>query len=358
MTDGMAKKSNATVEVNLSTLKNNLRQFRKGLDPKTKIMAVVKADAYGHGAVEVTEALEPLADAFAVNSINEGIELRKHDISKPILVFEVPEESFASQYRVHNLTATVSTEEHFDWLPNGTSYHLNFDTGMGRLGFAPEEAKRISDKVEEYNNLFCTGIYSHFATADVPRSDFVEEQHHRFKEIHKFFPENLTTHIANTGATAFYESKQYNMVRLGIGLYGYAPGTADIEGIAPVLEWQSKLVQINRIRANSPVSYGSTWQAPIDGYLGILPVGYSDGLKRSLSERIEVTINEKSYPLVGTITMNYCMVFLGEDQLAVGSPVKLLHSGNDAWDWASQIGTIPYEILTSIHPQIPRLYLD
>lgn len=354
----MPNKSNATVEVNLTKLKNNLSSFREHLDPETQIMPVIKADAYGHGAVKVAEALDPMVEAFAVNSIHEGIELREQGITQPLLVFEVPEESTASQYRVHNLTATITAEEHFDLLPNGTSYHLNFDTGMGRLGFAPAEAKRILAKVKDYDNLFCTGIYSHFATADAPGSDFVEEQHRRFATIQEYFPQKLTTHIANTGATAFYSSEKYDMVRIGIGLYGYAPGNTAIEGIEPILEWKSRLVQVKSIRAKSPVSYGATWKAPMDGYLGIIPVGYSDGLKRVLSEKIAIKIGQKTYPQVGTITMNYCMVFLGKDEFATGAPVKLLYPGNDAWDWASQISTIPYEILTSIHPQIPRNYIS
>lgn len=353
----MVQKSNSTVEINLSRLKKNLQKFREFLDPETNILAVVKADAYGHGAVEVAGTLEPWVEAFAVNDIHEGIELRKRGITKPLIVFEVPEKSMVTQYRVHNLTATVSAEEHFDWLPNGTSYHLNFDTGMGRLGFAPEEAKRISEMVKQYDHIFCTGIYSHFATADIPDSEFVAEQHRRFKTIRNYFPQELTAHIANTGATAFHQCEQFNMVRLGIGLYGYAPGKAPIEGIAPILKWKSRLVQVKKIAAQTPVSYGSVWKAPMDGYLGIIPVGYSDGLKRSLSEKVSIKINQQTYPLVGTITMNYAMVFLGKDRYPTTTPVVLLYSGNDAKDWASQIGTIPYEILTSINPKIPREYI-
>ncbi|WP_445665792.1 alanine racemase [Fodinibius sp. AD559] len=353
----MIQKSNATVEINLSQLKQNLQTLRSYLDEDTRVMSVVKADAYGHGAVEVAGTLEPMVEAFAVNDIHEGIELRKQDITKPILVFEVPQKTTASQYRVHNLTATVSAKEHFDWLPNGTSYHLNFDTGMGRLGFAPEEAEHVLSLMEENNNLFCTGLYSHFATADSPGSDFVTEQHRLFTTIREQFPQELSAHIANTGATAFYSSEQFDMVRLGIGLYGYAPGKTDIEGISPILQWNSKLVQVKPIIEQSTVSYGATWQAPADGNLGIIPVGYDDGLKRSLSEELTVRIDGVVYPLVGTITMNYCMVFLGDDQYKTGTPVELLYTESNARDWASKIDTIPYEILTSINPKISREYI-
>ena len=353
----MIQKSNSIVEVHLYKLKQNLQALRSHLNENTRIMSVVKADAYGHGAVEVAGTLEPLVEAFAVNDIHEGIELRKQGITKPVLVFEVPQKAMASHYRMHNLTATVSAKEHFDWLPNGSSYHLNFDTGMGRLGFAPDEAERVLSMVKQNENIFCTGLYSHFATADSPGSDFFAEQHRLFKTIREQFPQNLSAHIANTGATAFYSSEQFNMVRLGIGLYGYAPGTTEIKDIAPILQWKSKLVQVKPITEQSTVSYGATWQAPEDGYLGIIPVGYDDGLKRSLSEELTVRINGERYPLVGNITMNYSMVFLGEDEYKPGTSVQLLYSGSNAWDWASKIDTIPYEILTSINPKIPREYI-
>ncbi len=353
----MIHKSNATVEINLAKLKQNLQTLRTYLDEDTRVMSVVKADAYGHGAVEVASTLEPMVEAFAVNDIHEGIELREQDITKPILVFEVPQKTTASQYRVHNLTATVSAREHFDWLPNGTSYHLNFDTGMGRLGFAPEDSKLVLSLMRENQNLFCTGLYSHFATADSPGSDFVTEQHRLFTTIREQFPQELSAHISNTGATAFYSSEQFDMVRLGIGLYGYSPGKTTIEGINPVLQWKSKLVQIKPIIEQSTVSYGATWEAPADGNLGIIPVGYDDGLKRSLSEELTVRINGKKYPLVGNITMNYTMVFLGDDEYKPGTSVELLYAESNAQDWASKIDTIPYEILTSINPKIPREYI-
>lgn len=353
----MVQKSNTTVTIDLDRLKKNAECLSAHINPDTRIIAVVKADAYGHGAVEVANALDAMVGAFAVNDIHEGIELREHGIDKPILVFEVPQQSTASQYRVYNLTATISAEEHFDWLPNGTSYHLNFDTGMGRMGFRPEEAQRVANLVEENQCLFCTGIYSHFATADQPGSELVAEQLQKFKTIRSYFPDNLTTHIANTGAAAFYETEQFNMVRLGIGLYGYPPGETDIEGIAPVLSWKSKLVQLKKIAANTTVSYGAHWKAPMGGYLGILPLGYDDGLKRNLSGKISVRIKSEEYPLVGTITMNYCMVFLGDKEYELGTEVEILYPESSAQKWGNELGSIPYEILTGITPKASREYI-
>lgn len=352
----MVKKSNSKVLVNLSRLKKNIESLRSFLDEETRIMAVVKADAYGHGAVRIAEFLEPLVEAFAVNSIYEGIQLRDQGIANPILVFEVPQKEMASQYRVHNLTATVGSRKHFDWLPNGTSYHLNFDTGMGRMGFRPDEAKRVSRMVDDNNELFCTGLYSHFATADNPGSELVDKQLDRFNTIRKYFPEELSAHISNTGATAFYDLDQFNMVRLGIGIYGYPPAETDIEEVEPILRWKTWLAQIKRIPANSTVSYGATWKAPMDGYLGVIPVGYEDGLRRNLSGNLSVMINSELYEVVGTITMNYSMIFLGDNDFEPGTEVNILYPGSDAHDWAQKLNTIPYEILTGIHSRIPREY--
>lgn len=353
----MVEKSNSIVTVDLSALKNNVTILSNYLDKGTRIMAVVKANAYGHGAIKVAETLEPLVEAFAVNDIHEGIDLRQHEIHKPILVFGVPEQKYASQYRVHNLTATISSEEHFEILPNGTSYHLNFDTGMGRLGFRADEVEHVAELVSQNRELFCTGIYTHFATADNPGSELVEHQHQTFKKIREHFPEKPATHISNTGGLAFYETEQFNMVRLGIGLYGYPPGETHIKGLKPVMSWKSHLIQIKKIEANKSVSYGASWKAPADGFLGVIPVGYEDGLKRNLSGKISVRINGKDYDVVGTITMNYCMIFLRDDKYEVGTEVEIIYPESSALDWARKLGTIPYEVLTSINEKIPRKYI-
>lgn len=352
----MIQKSNATVNINLIQLQKNVESLKEFIDNKAQVMAVVKADAYGHGAVEVASSLKSQVDAFAVNDIHEGIELRKAGIDNPILVFEPPQQSLVSKYKTHELTATVSAEDHFEILPEGTVYHLNFDTGMGRLGFDASQVERVLALVEGHHNIECKGIYSHFATADNPGSDQVVRQHERFKGIRAHFPDELTTHISNTGGTVFYEGTQYDMVRLGIGIYGYPPGKNDIEGIKPVLTWKTRLVQVKPVKAGQTISYGARWQASEDGFIGIIPIGYDDGLKRGLSGNLSVRVNSKNYQVVGTITMNYSMVFLNKDEYEAGEEVQVLHSGNTAGDWARKIDTIPYEVLTSINPRIPREY--
>src|SRR5699024_4216807 len=309
----MIQKTNSVITVNRNLLLHNLERFSRFLDRDTQIMAVVKSNAYGHGAAEIARTLEPKVGAFAVNAIQEGVELRENGIAKPILVFEVPRETMASQYRAHDLTATVSAREHFDWLPDGTSYHLNFDTGMGRLGFYPSVAGEVAGLVQAHSGLFCTGIYSHLASAHEPGFSLVNRQQAIFREVLSHFPDNIAAHIANTGGTALYTASQFSMVRLGIGLYGYPPGNIAIDQIEPVLSWRTFLAQTKTITAGATVSYGAEWKAPANGYLGILPVGYADGVKRSLFDRFSVRIAGKEYSVVGRITMNYCMVFLEDD---------------------------------------------
>ncbi|NGP76996.1 alanine racemase [Balneolaceae bacterium YR4-1] len=350
-------KRDSVITIDLSTIRHNLKVIRKLAGSDAGVMPVVKANAYGHGSVKVAEALQNEVDWFAVNSVDEGIELRDHGIDLPILVFCVPNSETANLYTNFNLTATISELSHFGFLPAGTEYHLNFDTGMGRLGIQGDRVDEAVLEMEKHSALICTGIYSHFATSDVPGSEMVEAQLKRFKKIRIRFPDHLFTHIANTGGAVFYKNTTFDLIRPGIGIYGYSPAENVIQGLKPALSWSSKLVQVNPIRKGDSVSYGAHWEAPRDGFVGVIPVGYEDGLKRVLSGKIRIGIGGKEYRQVGNITMNYCMVFLDQDRHDAGTGVELLSSSkNDLSNWAELAGTIPYEILTSLLPKIPRVY--
>lgn len=350
-------KRNSSVIVDLSAIRCNLTAIKAKLNTGTKVMAVLKADAYGHGSIAVAEAIAEEADWFAVNDIEEGIELRDAGMEQPILVFGVPDSDTASLYSSYSLTATISDLAHFGLLPAGTKYHLNFDTGMGRLGFRSDQIKKVMSEMDAHPELMCTGIYSHFATSDNPGSPKVERQLELFKEIRSVFPQNLLTHISNTGASFFYSDIAFDMVRTGIGIYGYPPGETAISELQPALEWHSYLTQVHPVKKGDTVSYGAHWQAPESGYVGVIPVGYEDGLKRALSGKIGFKIGGKVYPQAGTITMNYCMVFLGRKKFSVGEKVILIsRSAQTVQNWAEKMGTIPYEIVTSISSKIPRVY--
>lgn len=349
---------NSLLTIDLDAISNNVNILKSCLKPEVKLMAVVKADAYGHGAARVAAKIASNVHGFAVNNLQEGVELRKNEIKNPVLVFEPPEAKTGYLYKDFDLTATVSDLQHFQILPAGAGYHLNFDTGMGRLGLRPEKASQITRLITKHDDLNCKGIYSHFATADEPGSPKVDEQYRLFQEICSNFDQGLPRHLCNTAGIIGYPEAHFDMVRAGIGLYGYAPGKVPIPGLMPALTWKTYLIQVKRIKRGETVSYGAAWEAPADGFCGIIPVGYSEGIPRRLSGRFQVSINGETYPVVGKVTMNYCMVFLGKTRMPIGSEVFLLNEHHTAQSWANATDTISYEILTNISPVVPRHYVN
>lgn len=341
------------IEIDRSALLHNLEVIRRQAGDAA-VMAVVKANAYGHGLRRIAGALRGEVDAFAVNDVGEGRALREAGIHLPVLVFGAPEPRNSALYRRWNLTATVSSLRHFHILEEGTRFHLNFDTGMGRLGLSPDRSGEVKQALHRHDELHCEGVYSHFATADRPGSDFARRQFDRFRELLEGLDLDLPAHMANTGGLFFYPASRLDMVRVGISLYGYAPGDEPIGGLRPVLAWKTHLVQVKRIGRGETVSYGANWTCPENGYVGVIPVGYEDGIRRNLSGRLSIGIGSARYPVVGTVTMNYCMVWLGGDRWPEFTEVTLLGEELDAALWARESGTIPYEILTGLPRGIPR----
>lgn len=352
----MTKKTNSIVEIDLGAISRNVAVLKNYCNPATKFLAVIKADAYRHGAVEVAKKLSPQVDWFAVNDIYEAINLRENGIELPILVFMPPDKNTSTLFFEYGLTATIGNEEHLQFLVDHSEYHLLFDTGMGRQGFNPGEAQKAKSLQAKYDHLTCTGIYSHFATADEPNSSKIDEQLELFKKARSIFDENLLTHICNTGGIVQVPDAHFDMVRSGLGIYGYQPGAVDISGLQPALKWKSYLSQIKTIKKGDSVSYGSTWQCPEDGYLGIIPVGYDDGLPRRLTGSLQVKIENKYFEAVGIITMNYIMVYLQKQAFESGTEVLLLGDRYTANEWADIVGSISYEILTGISSNNHRKY--
>jgi len=349
--------SNSIAVINLNVIQTNLKAIKERVTGK-KILAVVKCDAYRHGAIKVSKAIENEVDWLAVAHIDEGIELRMAGIKIPILVLGVPDYETAAAYQTHNLTATVSHETHFSILMDGTTYHLNFDTGMGRLGFRPAQAVLVRNLAIANQRLICSGIYSHYATADDPGSDFVIDQNDRFLTILSHFPEIPLVHMSNTGAVANYaDLNHFDMVRIGLGMLGYNAGEIQYRWLEPALIWKTNIVQVRPVEKGDTVSYSSTWTASKNGYLATLPVGYGDGIPRSISNKLNVLINKKLYGQVGNVTMDMTMINLNDDKIAVETEVILL--GGDAWnasDWAKQAGTNIHEILTRLGDRITYRY--
>jgi alanine racemase len=349
---------NSYAEIELHTIVKNIQTLKERI-PGKKVLAVVKCDAYRHGAVRVARHLEDHVDWFAVATVDEGIALRMGGVKQPVLVFGVPTYDNAAAYQTHNLTATISHKTHFDILMDGTRYHLNFDTGMGRLGFEPEDAPEVRQMAVANQRLVCSGIYSHFATADDPGSDFVIEQHERFEQVIKHFDEIPLKHMSNTGASTNYDFEHYDMFRVGLGMLGYNSGETRHVWLRPALTWKSKVAQIRPVRKGKPISYSSSWTVPEDGFLATIPTGYGDGVPRSLSNKLQVLINGKMYRQVGNVTMDYIMVFMRGDEVPPETEVVLL--GGDAWnayDWAEQAGTNVHEILTNLTGRVEKIYTD
>lgn len=323
-------------------------------------MAVIKDNAYGHGLLPVAHHLTEKVEWFCVARVDEAVLLREGGIKNPILVFEIPPVGKEGLYIKYNLTASLADLSVFDRLENGTNCHLKFDTGMGRLGIMPANAEQAAEKMKQFPRLNYTGVFTHFANADVLDHPHVWQQLKIFKEIRAKFPEHLMTHTANSGAIFYYKDAglQFDAVRPGVCLFGYAPGEVEVPQLEAIAEWKSHLVQVKRIKKGDVAGYGSRWEAPNDGWLGLIPVGYANGIRRNLSGKFQVGIGGKLFPQVGTISMDYCAVFLGDSFFENGEEVTLLKSGKlTVRKWAEALGTIPYEIVTGINSEVNREYL-
>lgn len=350
----------STLYIHLNKIHENLNVVKEKVGSDVKCMAVVKDEAYGHGMLPVADYLKDKVEWFCTAKLDEAVALRNNGIENEILVFEIPPVGREHVYSGMNITASIADLSVFERLKTGTKAHLHFDTGMFRLGMLPYQVSEAVDKVEAYD-LNYTGIYTHFANTDIKGHPRVKKQIQMFKSIRAEFPEQLMTHTANSGAIFYYgnEGLFYDAVRPGVCLYGYAPGSDAIDRIEPVIEWKSHLVQVKRISKGEQVGYGSRWTASEDGWIGVVPVGYADGIFRGLTNNFQVEINSVKVDEVGTISMDYFMIFTKNDDISPGDEVTILNNGElSAKSWAKKLGTIPYEITTALSPKINRVYLD
>lgn len=343
--------------IHLSKLDNNLQAVKNRLKKNVKVMAVVKDNAYGHGVVPITKHLEKKVDWFCVATIEEAIELRQASINIPILVFESPRQEWVSKYIQHGLTATVADIEDFKMLESGTEYHINFDTGMRRLGIPVSRLEEALKKFESHTDLNCLGIYTHYASADEPNVSSVSNQLEKFKKIKNSFPEHLMYHTANTGAIFHYTDLdlQFDAVRAGVCLYGYAAGEKEIFDLKSIVEWKSVVMQVREIKKGESVGYGESWIAPEDGIVGTIPIGYGDGVQRILSSKFKVEINGELIQQVGRVSMDYFGVYASAGSFKRGDTVIIFNGESlNPKQWAKLADTIPYEITTSFNKKIER----
>jgi alanine racemase len=376
----------AWVEINLAALRHNVRQFRQWVGPKTDLMAVVKADAYGHGSVVVAKtALQAGASWLGVATVPEGIELRQAGIQAPILVMGAvnhPEEVRAiaawhlqptlvtpKQALIFSETLQALSQHKRRQRVNALPVHLKLDTGMSRLGVDWRQALEFVEFVSGLGHVKIASLYSHFATADSADLTFMREQHRRFesaiatlKHNHRLPPK---LHLANTAATLVARDLHYDMVRVGLGLHGIAPAPhlALVLDLKPVLEVKARITHVKALEAGTGVSYGHTFVAPQDMTLAVVGIGYADGVPRLLSNQMQVLINGQSIPQVGSITMDQLMLDVSTiPNLQEGDVVTLLGQSGasriSADDWANQIGTISWEILCGFKHRLPRIAVN
>ncbi len=362
--------------IHLDALRHNVQQVRKALAPGTRLCAAVKGDAYGHGAVRIARELRKQGvHMLGVATPHEGMAIRQSGDTHPILLLGIcPPETIGIALE-SDLMMVVSSRDQIDNILDvkkkirtsiPATLHLKIDTGMGRIGCTPQEARPLAQYIRQHPELHLGGVATHFSVSDSPRQEdiqFTQQQAHVFRDavesIRKAGIHPGLVHAANTGAIFQAPDLHFDMVRTGIALYGYGPRVPHIEW-HPVMELRTCVGFIKKIPAGTPVSYGRTWTAPEDTWIASLRIGYADGYPRLLSNKAFVCIQNKRYPIVGTICMDQCMVNLGpQNHIDLYQEVTLMGPGTnqpDANELAKWAHTIPYEILTRITSRVPRIY--
>mgnify|MGYP000263729835 CR=1 FL=1 len=364
------------VEVDLSRLGDNFMAIRNHVGT-TKIMPVLKANAYGHGLVRVAQWMERLgADYLGVAVLEEGILLRQQGITLPILVLGGILGNQIPHFLEYDLTLAASSVSKLEQIDEAVMrmkkparVHLKIDTGMERIGVHYYNAEKFLESASRCRHLEVEGIFSHFANADASDPAHARLQLERFHEVLSFYEKRSLAppklrHMANSGAILQLPEACLDMVRPGILLYGvYPSGTVTRTiPVRPALTWKSRVVFFKIIRPGHPVGYGSTWQSDHTVRAVTVPVGYGDGYFRRMSHRTSVLIRGRKYPVVGTISMDQIVVNIESDSAYNGDEVILIGEMDDnavtCEDLAKWAETIPYEILTNINTRVPRIYIE
>lgn len=363
----------AWVEVDLAALAHNVRQVKALLSAQTALMAVVKADAYGHGAVTVAQTvLQAGASWLGVATIPEGIELREAGIEAPILVLGAtytPEQIRAIAH--WHLQPTLCTPKQAMVFSEtlGSSYlpvHLKIDTGMSRLGTAWQEAADFARLVARSPNLQIASVYSHLATADSPDPTIMKQQQKRFDwavtQIKSAGIQPPHLHLANSAATLTHASLHYDLARVGLAIYGLYPAEhlQSVLDLKPVLQVKARVTQVKTIQPGTGVSYGYQFIADCEMRLAVVGIGYADGIPRNLSNQMNGLLRGQLVRQIGAVTMDQIMLDVGSiPDLQEGEVVTLLGQDGDrqisADDWANTLGTISWEVLCGFKHRLPRI---
>jgi len=367
----------AWAEVDLEAVRHNTAVLAARAAP-AHLMAVVKADGYGHGAVAVAlAALESGATWLGVALVEEGIELREAGIEGPILLLSEPPPDAADVVVGTALTPVVYTRRFIDALAKAAAdagrvepfpVHLKVDTGMHRVGCDPAEAPDLARAVRRHDELALEGLLTHLAAADDPaEADYTAAQLTRFEAVRRELARArirpALLHAANSAGLLSGAPACFSLVRCGIALYGIPPGPA-LEGAAdlrPALSLRARVAAVRRLPAGERISYGLRYHLESDSTVAVVPMGYADGVARRLGEAgAQVLIGGRRRPMAGVVTMDQLMVDLGSDTCEPGDEVVLVGRQGDeeitASEWAQLLSTIPYEVCCSIGPRVPRRY--
>jgi alanine racemase len=376
-------------EIDLDAISSNIRALRSMTAEGTRFMAVVKADAYGHGALAVArQALAAGADWLAVARLEEGIALRQAGIQAPILVFGYTPPALAADLLAHDLTATVydfDTARAYSQVAVTTDrnlrVHLKVDTGMGRLGLRPElggfsaTGKAVSgnpvfvvDAIAHLPGIELEGVYTHFAAADHPDQGFASAQLERFTDFldHLYYAgiEVPLRHAANSAATITLPDSHLDMVRCGVAMYGLYPSAAvgpERIPLTPAMAFKCRIVQLKRVEAGFAVSYGMTHVTEASTVIATVAAGYADGLSRRLSNAGEMLVRGRRVPIVGRVCMDLTMLDTGAvPEAEVGDEAVIFgRQGEETIsvdEVAARLGTIHYEVVTGVAARVPRFY--
>jgi alanine racemase len=362
------------VDIDLDALVENLRTIRRSLANGVAVLLTVKADAYGHGAVQVAHAGDAWVDWYGVATLDEALELRKAEVRKPILILSpvieeeipgvvdngfavtVPSLEFARQIAAYAGGKNVATE-----------VHVEIDTGMGRTGFFAGEAEGLVAAISRLPGLKLGGVFTHYPTSDTD-PEFTREQVRRFlaviERLRSAGVKIPLIHSANSAALASVPETHMQMVRPGLVAYGHTPAGAEQRlKVRPVMSWKSRLVQVRRIPQGTPVSYGRTYATARDTLMGVVPVGYGHGYPYRLSNAGRMVVGGKLVPVIGRVTMDMTMVdvtdvspapSIGDEVVLMGRAAGAEITVDDVAGWA---GTISYEIMCGISKRVPRMYL-
>ncbi|MBN1696314.1 MAG: alanine racemase [Spirochaetales bacterium] len=362
--------------VYLHHLRHNIRLIRRRLQTGKKLCVAVKADAYGHGAVTVSRiAVQEGVDMLGVATASEALELREAGIAVPILLFSLPLPGETGLFFNRGVIPMIASMDNIDLLESDgrrfekkCEVHLKIDTGMGRLGCKPEEALKLALAVSQSGHLRLGGVCTHFPGSDMKDDSFARVQTARFAgvvdAIRKAGIDPGIVHAANSGALIGLPESFFDMARVGILTYGYYPSGEQerILPVKPVMAFCSKVVFIKRVLKGTPISYGMTYRTSRETVIATIAAGYGDGYSRLLSNRGDVCIRGKRYPLAGRVCMDQIMADVGIssgvtlfDDVILFGPQEF---GPNAEEIAGLMGTIPYEVTCLVGKRVPRIFVD